>query len=441
MNKFLLITLFVALIALPLTVVRLQNQKDQRSSATPATVLSFTPSSSLTTPIQKNLNDPLLLDVMLDPGTNQVSIVTVVIQYDPAKLSINQTNGFQPNMLAFPTTMEGPIFGIGQVAIKLSIGSDPTKAIVAPVKVGTVTFTTIDGTATGTTPVSYTSQTSAQSIGASDSAAENVIQSTTPAIIAIAGTATNPTTPPQVTPFPTIDQGTPIPTSNIPSPTPTTSSVPTAVPSVIPTGIGGPIPTIAITPVASGSAYTPGEIRRILSILFSNRVINMKNILSKISKGKQIPAGQLKRLQKEQEPIITFFTQLIQLLQQPAGQQNPAQAVTKGVNGMLTSYQSASNLLASFSQGIQGVVNEQQRQGTNTTAIQTQLDSMNAHIQKIDVLIRDSQNILSTASASATVKTSIKAVKGNMKQIRSEFTQANQDLRAIRAIVRTNKKK
>jgi hypothetical protein len=437
-KKLFLATLFVALIALPLTVIKLQSQKDQRSSATAATVVSFAPTSSQTAPIQKNPNETIPLDIMVNPGTNAVSIVTVVVQYDPAKLSLDQATGFQANAAVFPTITEGPVFANGQFAIGLSIGSDPTRAVTSSVKAGTLTFTAIDGTGTAPTIVSFTTQTSVQSVGANDSANENVLQSTVPAVIAISGTATNPTTNPQQSPIPTADQGTPIPTTAGDMVTPSGTQT-----SPIPSGIGGndnPIPTLAITPVASGSAYTPEQFKQFLTLLFSNRIINMRNVLLKISKGQSIPPGQLKRLQKEQEPIVTFFTQLVQLLKTSTTQQNATQAAASGLNGMLNNYQTSNNQLDSFSQGLQGVITDLQTQGADMTSAQAQLTEMKSHIKTVGGLTRSSQDALSSATTQTELKSSVTKVEDNVTKIKSEFAKAKENLSSIRTALQGKQK-
>lgn len=195
-------SLLVLALSIPITVRFLQPRQEIRSKAAGSTKLSFTPASSVTAPLQKNVGDTIALDMMVDPGTNLVTFIRFQLQYDPTKLEIVQADPFTINASAFPQKIEGPVLGSGTVAESLSVGSDPTKAIQAVTKVGTVNFKAIGGTGGVPTTVTYTTLTQALSSGANDQAGENVLSTTTPATIVIAGG--NAATPSgTVTPEPT----------------------------------------------------------------------------------------------------------------------------------------------------------------------------------------------------------------------------------------------
>ncbi len=196
-NKPLIITLVILLIVgLFFTLSQSEKPQETRSrAATASTTLSFTPISTGTSPINKQVGDTLALDMMVDPGTNLISLIRFQIRYDPTKLAISPTNPFTINTEAFPAKIEGPILASGLLSETVSIGADGTKAIQAKVKVGTVNFTAIDGTSGTSTIVSFTNLTQALSIGFGDNAYQSVLASTTPATIVIGGNSSvTPTT-------------------------------------------------------------------------------------------------------------------------------------------------------------------------------------------------------------------------------------------------------
>ena len=199
-KKFFLIGFIVILlVGIPLTVYFLQQQQEVRQRAAPATTFSFVPDSSSSNPISKTVGDTIPLDINVDPGTNLVSFIKLEITYDPDKLATASGNAFQPNTTAFPTTLDGPIYSPGKIAVVLSVGTDPTKAIKAAVKAATINLKALKETGANTpTLVQYTSVAQAFSVGSTDQASENVLSSTKPATIVILASA-NPTQPPAPT--------------------------------------------------------------------------------------------------------------------------------------------------------------------------------------------------------------------------------------------------
>lgn len=230
---FLIGFIVVLLIGIPVTVWFLQQQTNTQEHAQASTNVAFTPDSSAASPITKNVGDSVPLQITVDPGKNLVSFVKLEIQYDPSILATASANAFQANTNAFPSVLEGPIYSPGKIAVTLSVGPDPTKAIQQKVTAATINFTALKNTPPGTpTLVSYTSNTEVLSIGSSDQASENVLSSATPATITIGGSSTIPS-------------GTPTPTVPV-SISPTAAATPTTMPSAEPTEI--PTPTISATP-------------------------------------------------------------------------------------------------------------------------------------------------------------------------------------------------
>ncbi|MBP9719339.1 MAG: PKD domain-containing protein [Candidatus Levybacteria bacterium] len=200
-KKFILIGIVVALLAaIPLTVFFLQKNQETRSQAQKATTLSFAVPGQTTaaTTIQKNTGEAVPIDVVMDPGSNQVSFVKMSISYDATKLSTDSA-GIQPNTATFPSVLEGPIYTDGNITITLSIGADPTKLIQTPSKIATINFKAKDVTGSTPTQVKFIDgQTQVLSIASSDQPSENVLASTKPVSITIEA-GTNPTTTPNPT--------------------------------------------------------------------------------------------------------------------------------------------------------------------------------------------------------------------------------------------------
>ncbi|MCL5434991.1 MAG: cohesin domain-containing protein [Patescibacteria group bacterium] len=190
----------------------------------PSTTINFTP-----TPQTVTVNDTVNLDVMLNPGTNQVDFAQLVINYDPSKLSVvpagpaicpaKPEDAFCPNVLAFPVILQGPIYTSGTISVTLSIGGGPTSVIQTSAKIGTLTFKAIAPTGASPTQVTVNvPQSQALSIASTDYFNQNVLSSASPAVINITGVSS-------------------------PTPTPTASPAPTASPTLSPSPIPNSAPT------------------------------------------------------------------------------------------------------------------------------------------------------------------------------------------------------
>lgn len=214
-KKRILIIGFVVtlLIVIPITLFALTSNQKQNvtSKATPATTLSF---STLSQPV--NVGQSFNLDIIMNPGSNQVSFVKLFINYDSSKIT-KGTQGIAPNATAFPTTLEGPVYNqcTGNnctMSITLSVGADPTKVVTQTTTVATVNFQAVASTGTGTTQVTFGTQTQVLSIAASDQPSENVLSTTTPANITINDAGAGSGTP---IPTGTGGTGTPTPTTGV----------------------------------------------------------------------------------------------------------------------------------------------------------------------------------------------------------------------------------
>ncbi|MBI4097354.1 MAG: hypothetical protein HY428_02980 [Candidatus Levybacteria bacterium] len=198
-KKFLLLGFVVILlVAIPVTIYMVQQQQQTTTRAQKSTTLSFEPPSSVSAPIQAAVGDQVDLDIMVDPGTNQVSIVRLEVKYDPLILEA-VANTPTLNTAIFPTFLEGPIPDpTGKIAATLSI-DNPSKAILAKTRIATISFKA-KATTTAPTEVSYTARTQAYSVSGQDQHSEDVLLKGLPAFIAITGGEdTGPEPPPSDT--------------------------------------------------------------------------------------------------------------------------------------------------------------------------------------------------------------------------------------------------
>ena len=242
-HKLIAATIAIQIIALPLIVLVVKTRQNNTiTKATAASTLSFAPQTTANTPLTKNVNDDVSVDLMLDPGTNLISLAKIDLTYDATKFTVSDASKVVVNATAFPVTVEGPVLSSGRVQIVVSVGSDQTKVIQTSTKVLTLTLKAI--APVSSTQIGFGTANSLLSIAAGDSANENVLSTTVPAFIKVnAAPTTAPTATPTNSPTPTITPtNTPTLTpTKTPTPTPSPTPAPTAAPSNTPT------PTLAST--------------------------------------------------------------------------------------------------------------------------------------------------------------------------------------------------
>jgi len=249
----------ILLIAIPLTVYLVGKQQELKSKASPATTLTFQPSSA-TVAVGQNVT----FDIMINPNSNFVSFVHLVISYDPTKLE-KSGNGLSINTNVFPgfdsSKPPAPAFDpTGKITVDLAIGANPSAFIQKNnTKVGTLTLKAIASTNGITTPITFGSETQVLT-GQGDQFNTNVLSSTTPASVTITEGAVatpTPTLTPSLTQAP---QATPTPTSTLtltptpatgptatPTPTLALTATPTLTPTTTPPAVTTPTPTMAPT--------------------------------------------------------------------------------------------------------------------------------------------------------------------------------------------------
>ena len=192
------------LVTIPLTVFQLSQQQNESGHAAAGASLAFTPTSTVSTPIQTSVGKSVNLDINVNPGTSLVTFVRFQVNYDPTKVQLVAANPVTLNSTIF-TNVEGPVINNGTIAESVSIGSDPTKAISTVTKVATLHFTAVGNTNGDTTTISYGTLSQALSSASNNQASQNVLSTTTPAIIAISGGSSPTTSPvPTALPIPTI---------------------------------------------------------------------------------------------------------------------------------------------------------------------------------------------------------------------------------------------
>lgn len=176
---FLAVLLITGLVA---TIFIVQTRLETRTRAEKATILSLTPASQTT-----QANQQITLDVNIDPGTNQVDYVKMVINFDPEKFDSNSTSFTLDPDTKFQRTADDVVTS-GQIAITLDVGSSPTNVITVPQKIGTLNLLVNQESEAlaGETQISFDeTSTQVRSIASGDVYQENVLSSTSPATVNI----------------------------------------------------------------------------------------------------------------------------------------------------------------------------------------------------------------------------------------------------------------
>ncbi|MBI4091903.1 MAG: hypothetical protein HY427_01715 [Candidatus Levybacteria bacterium] len=252
-NKyFILGNLLLLLISIPLTLFFIARQQELRGRAAPSSRLFFSPENPSSSTQCQSFN----VDIMVDPGSNIVSIVDFYLKYDPTKLDVLQIKESDK----FPTVVRPISVSSGESNMSVSVGADVTRAVQIVAKVATVTFRP---KAAGAAQIQFDQDRSRVfSLSPGDEPTENVLFQVSPANVTIGSGAcadggasptptVAPTTAPTATPTASLS---PAPTATVsatPTPTSTPSSqlTPTSTPSgqVTPTSTPTSVPTIPPT--------------------------------------------------------------------------------------------------------------------------------------------------------------------------------------------------
>ena len=176
----------LAIVGIIVTIFLVQRQQELRGRAEKSTTLTLTPPNQDVSP-----GDDAKLDVVINPGINQVNFVKFTIKFNPDK--------FDPSLTVFNVNPDSPLKPLGdssftsykeegEVTFTLSVGSDATKVVRETVKLGTILLPTRDDAGAGAEQISFNeNETQVRSTLGTDAFTENVLSSTTPATVTIVG--------------------------------------------------------------------------------------------------------------------------------------------------------------------------------------------------------------------------------------------------------------
>jgi len=179
------------LLGIVFAVWTIKQRTNQRSKAAPSTTLLFDPATQNVT-----VGDTFSSDITVNPGSNFVSTLMMVISYDSSKVTISPSD-IKQNNAVFTQVLEGPTQpqcnqSICSFSYSLGTGSDPTNIITKKTKVATVTFKAIGPTGNTPATVSFTGATKVYSTASTDTSRENVLSTTAPLTIQIGSGAPTP---------------------------------------------------------------------------------------------------------------------------------------------------------------------------------------------------------------------------------------------------------
>lgn len=202
----------MALLVIPLTIYLVQQEQDTRSQAAPSSNLAFSPPS-----LEATVGGKAVFDIFLDPGTNQVNFIKLVIGFDSTKLgATNESFEIDP-AFNIPAIQDPAVEG-DQFSVTFNT-SDPTAVLQEKTKIGTITFDVLNPSDSPSVVSFDETQTQIRALGTEDSARENMLVDGPPASVSILE-ETNATPTPSLSPSPTTS---PEPTES-PTPSPTVDS-------------------------------------------------------------------------------------------------------------------------------------------------------------------------------------------------------------------------
>lgn len=210
------IVALITLLAIPATVFLVMRNQEVRKRAAPATTMTITP-----TTVTKQVGDEFNLEVHMNTADNQVVAVQVSLAFDPEKLEAEWIH----NGTMFPNIISSGVVGSGVASIALG-AANTTTPITGTGLVATIKMKALAAT-TSPVAVRFAADSFAGALG---EGSVNVLTSTTPATITIAGIGENEIGGGSET--------TPTPTSTLtPALTPTLTMTPGATESASPSAI------------------------------------------------------------------------------------------------------------------------------------------------------------------------------------------------------------
>lgn len=192
-NRPLVITLAAILVVsvVGVSVWFLRQQTVTAPHAAASTTLAFS-NPAQTAAVGESISS----DITVNPGTNQVSIVKLSIQYDGSLLQIpSGAAGFTVNQTAFPQTLQAPSTSCNGTDCTFNATysiSGPTQTIQTATTLGTLHMQALAVTSTSAAQVVFGTTTAAYSTASGDNPSQNILSSTSPLAVTIttAGTTT-----------------------------------------------------------------------------------------------------------------------------------------------------------------------------------------------------------------------------------------------------------
>src|SRR3989344_488364 len=125
-----LVALVLAIVGIVVTIYLVQRQQELRGRAERATTLELTPANQ-----NVSVNSEAKLDVIVNPGINQVSFVKFTLEFDPTKFDPDVT--FTPDAVSSLSRIQDDVVSEGRITVTLGAGSNPSNVITTTKKLGT----------------------------------------------------------------------------------------------------------------------------------------------------------------------------------------------------------------------------------------------------------------------------------------------------------------
>lgn len=175
-----LLGLVLIVIGIVVTIFLVQRVQEGRSRASASTTINLAPPTQTIAPGQD-----ATLDVNVDPGDNQVSVVKFTIKFDPEKFSATPESFTLNEALGF-TVKSDPLVNNGTFTITVGVGDDTSKVITTPQTLGTFKLSALLDAATGANQITFDdTATVVNSLSGTDSPQDNVLSTANPATITI----------------------------------------------------------------------------------------------------------------------------------------------------------------------------------------------------------------------------------------------------------------
>lgn len=171
----------LAIVGIIVTIFLVQRQQELRGRAEKATILSLSPASQ-----NVDAGEEGKLEVIVNPGVNQVNFIKTAIVYDQNAFEIKREDVKLNPALGW-SFVEQPSLADGTLTFTVAVGSDPTLVISKTTqKLVTITFKVKDDAGDGDSDFTFdVDNTQVRSVGAGDPFTENVLSSALGATVLI----------------------------------------------------------------------------------------------------------------------------------------------------------------------------------------------------------------------------------------------------------------